>query len=460
MHALRDHDVAVAQLRRSYAAVPPGRPVRLAKRTSNLFRPRAAPRTAGLDVSGLGGVLSVDPVARTADVQGMCTYERLVEATLPYALMPLVVPQLRTITLGGAVTGLGIESTSFRNGLPHESVTEMDVFTGAGELVTARPAGEHADLFAAFPNSLGSLGYATRLRIELQPVRRHVALRNVRFTDLTALTEAIGEISASRAWAGESVDAMDGVMFSPGEAYLVLARFTDDPGRVSDYTGQDIYYRSLRRLPHDTLTVHDYLWRWDTDWFWCSAAFGAQHPLVRRLWPARWRRSDVYHRIVRLEHRHQVAARIDRWRGQPARERVVQDVEVPLDRTADFLHWFARRVGMTPVWLCPLRLREPAGGGSARSWPLYPLRPGQDYVNIGFWGSVPITEGAVDGAVNREIERAVSEAGGHKSLYSDAYYDRDAFDRLYGGDIWRAVRDRYDPEHRLTGLYEKAVTRA
>ena len=37
--------------------------------------------------------------------------------------MPLVVPQLKTITLGGAVTGLGIESTSLRSGMPHESVT-------------------------------------------------------------------------------------------------------------------------------------------------------------------------------------------------------------------------------------------------------------------------------------------------------------------------------------------------
>ncbi|WP_433531650.1 FAD-binding oxidoreductase [Micromonospora sp. CA-263727] len=460
MCAVRDHELAVAQLRRSYAAVPPGQPVRLAKRTSNLFRPRSAPRSTGLDVSGLGGVLGVDPVARTAEVQGMCTYERLVDATLPHGLMPLVVPQLRTITLGGAVTGLGIESTSFHNGLPHESVIEMDLLTGAGDVVTATAQGEHADLFAAFPNSLGSLGYATRLRIELQPVRRHVALRNLRFTDLAELTDAIGEIIATGSWAGGSVDAMDGVMFSPGEAYLVLGSFTDDAPSVSDYTGQEIYYRSLRRRPHDALTTHDYLWRWDTDWFWCSAAFGVQHPVVRRLWPARWRRSDVYHRIVRLEHRHQVAARIDRWRGQPARERVVQDVEIPLEHMAEFLRWFTRRVGMTPVWLCPLRLREPAGKGSARSWPLYPLRPGQDYVNIGFWGSVPVAEGAADGDVNREIERAVSEAGGHKSLYSDAYYDRDSFDRLYGGDAWRAVRDRYDPEHRLTGLYEKAVARS
>ena len=36
------HEAAVARLRAAYAAVPPGAPVRLAKRTSNLFRFREA----------------------------------------------------------------------------------------------------------------------------------------------------------------------------------------------------------------------------------------------------------------------------------------------------------------------------------------------------------------------------------------------------------------------------------
>ena len=35
------HDRAVTALRESYAAIPPGAPVRLAKRTSNLFRFRS-----------------------------------------------------------------------------------------------------------------------------------------------------------------------------------------------------------------------------------------------------------------------------------------------------------------------------------------------------------------------------------------------------------------------------------
>ena len=71
-----------------------------------------------------------DLLTRSA-VSGVLTQTRLLDATLAHALMPFVVPQLKTITLGGAVTGLGIESSSFRNGLPHESVRAIDVLTGA-----------------------------------------------------------------------------------------------------------------------------------------------------------------------------------------------------------------------------------------------------------------------------------------------------------------------------------------
>jgi FAD/FMN-containing dehydrogenase len=451
------HERAVRTLLESYAAVPPGTPVRLAKRTSNLFRTRATGPAVGLDVTGLTGILDVDPGRRTADVQGMCTYEDLVDATLPHGLVPLVVPQLRTITIGGAVTGLGIESTSFRHGLPHESVLEMDVLTGAGQVVAATPDGEHADLFAAFPNSYGSLGYATRLRIELAPVTRYVALRNVRFGDLDALVAAIGDVMASGAWDGTPVDAMDGVVLSPQEAYLVLGTFADDVPATSDYTGQEVYWRSLRDRARDALTTYDYLWRWDTDWFWCSRAFGAQHPLVRRLWPARYRRSDVYHRLVGLDHRLHVAAGLDRLRGRPPRERVVQDVEVPLERTADFLRWFAGNVRMSPVWLCPVRLRGWPAGAHRSEWPLYPMKPGRDYVNVGFWGTVPIADGARDGDVNRAVEGAVAAHDGHKSLYSAAYYDPETFSRLYGGETYRRVKERYDPDRRLVDLYDKVV---
>jgi FAD/FMN-containing dehydrogenase len=448
------HEAAVARLRASYDAIPAGQTVRLAKKTSNLFRPRTATDAPGLDVSGLDGVISIDDEAQTADVQGMCTYEDLVDATLPRGFIPYVVPQLRTITLGGAVSGLGIESTSFRNGLPHESVVEMDIFTGAGEVVTTRPdpGDAHSDLFETFPNSYGSLGYATRLRIKLEKVPSYVGLRHVRFDDAGLLAKTISQIMETQEYAGVRVDGLDGTAFQPGEYYLTLATWTDTPAHTpSDYVGQEIYYRSIQQRDTDVLTMYDYLWRWDTDWFWCSRAFGAQHPVARRLWPRRYKRSDVYYRMVRLDQRFHVGAWLDRRRGNPEGERVVQDVEIPVDRLPEFLDWFDAEVGMRPVWLCPLT--------ASRKWPTYPLQPHETYVNVGFWGNVGVGPDAPNAPRNRAIEAKVHELDGHKSLYSEAFYDRETFDRLYDGPHLARVKDRYDPAHRLTSLYDKAVRR-
>jgi FAD/FMN-containing dehydrogenase len=454
------HAEATRHLLEQYAAIPPGEPVRLAKRTSNLFRARADATRPGLDVAGLDQVISVDPVARTADVQGMTTYEALVDATLPHGLMPLVVPQLKTITLGGAVTGLGIESSSFRNGLPHESALEIEILTGDGEVVVATPDGEHADLFRAFPNSYGTLGYALRIKIELEPVHPFVRLRHIRFTDLDEVQTAIARIVEHREHDGEPVDFLDGTVFTPTEAYLTLGSWADSAPYTSDYTGQQIYYRSIQNRSVDFLTVKDYLWRWDTDWFWCSRAFGAQNPRIRRIWPRKWLRSNVYWKIVAFEDKHHVMSRIDARRGLPARERVIQDVEIPIDRTADFLRWFDREVPIEPVWLCPIQLRDngahPAG---EQVWPLYPLEQGQLYVNVGFWSTVAIEPGRSDGDVNRAVEAEVDAVGGHKSLYSDAYYDEADFWARYGGGIYSEAKNRYDPKGRLLDLYAKAVRR-
>ncbi|WP_394554868.1 FAD-binding oxidoreductase [Agromyces sp. MMS24-JH15] len=447
------HAEGVERLLASYRAVPVGAPVRLAKRTSNLFRSRTATGTTGLDTSGLTQVISVDPEAGTADVAGMCTYEDLVAATLAHGFAPLVVPQLKTITLGGAATGLGIESTSFRTGLPHESVVDLDVLTGAGEVVTAS-RDVHADLFRAFANSYGTLGYAVRLRIELEPIEPFVELRHVRFRSLDDLVATMDRIVETGMYDGTRVDYLDGVVFAADEGYLCLGTKTARPGPVSDYTRQRIYYRSIRHdegVLRDRLTAHDYLWRWDTDWFWCSEAFGTGHPFVRRVWPRRYRRSSAYWKLMRLERRFDIGDRLERLHGRPARERVIQDVEVPIERCAEFLDWFLANVPITPIWLCPLRLRDDAG------WPLYPLEPRRTYVNVGFWSTVPV--GATEGETNRRIEREVGDLDGHKSLYSDAYYEREEFDRLYGGAAYRAVKERYDPDSRLLDLYAKAVRR-
>ena len=134
-------------------------------------------------------------------------------------------------------------------------------------------------------------------------------------------------------------------------------------------------------------------------------AVRAQNPTIRRFWPRRYRRSDVYMRLLGLDRRFDIADRLDRRAGRPLRERVVQDIEVPVANLSAFLEWFDDEVGMRPVWLCPLVARQ--------KWPSYPLQPGEVYVNAGFWGTVHVGPDAPNGPKNRAIETKVHELGGH-----------------------------------------------
>jgi FAD/FMN-containing dehydrogenase len=458
------HEAAVTRLRDAYARVPPGVPVRLAKPTSNLFRFRDSGKDAGgtaqqgggelrreLDVSAFSRVLHVDPQARTAVVGGMTTYEDLADATLPYGLMPLVVPQLKTITLGGAVTGLGIESTSLRSGMPHESVLEMQILTGDGRVLIATADNEHSDLFSGFPNSYGTLGYSLALTIELEPVKPYVHLGHFPFTAPEACLGAIAEVAATGEYAGHRADFIDGTAFSPGELYLTVGAFSDKAPWLSDYTRQKVFYQSQRASREDFLTIRDYLWRWDTDWFWCSRPFGVQNRYIRPLWPRRYRRSDVYRKLVAFDRKHGLTATMDEHAGRLPKESVIQDVEIPVAAGADFLEFFAREVKMSPVWMCPLRLR------GERTWPLYPMKPGEVYVNFGFWGMARLPAGQGDGYYNRLIEDEVSALGGHKSLYSTSFYPEDEFRRRYNGAAYDKLKSQYDGDGRLLGLYDKCV---
>ena len=250
------------------------------------------------------------------------------------------------------------------------------------------------------------------------------------------------------------MDFLDGTWFSAGEMYLTLGSWAGEAPYTSDYTGREVYYRSIPSRRDDWLTVRDYLWRWDTDWFWCSRAFGAQQPLVRAVWPKRWLRSNVFWKLVALERRYGVKRRIDALRGKPETEYVIQDIEVPVARLGEFLDFLHRQTGMSPVWLCPLEQRDPD-----TRWDLYPLDPATTYVNFGFWGGVDLPRGEQEPFHNRAIERAVADLGGRKSLYSTAFYPEDEFWANYGGSSYEVLKKTYDPDNRLLDLYAKTVHR-
>ena len=423
-------------------------PVALHKETSNLFRDRAAAPRRRLDVRGFNEVLRVDKENGFVESEGMVTYEALVDACLPHGVMPAVVPQLKTITLGGALAGVGIESSSHRHGLVHDSVLEVDVLLGDGRVVTCTRDNEHADLFYGFPNSYGTLGYALRVKAKTLPVRPYVHLTHLAFKDPKVFFDYLGtQLKVSAA------DFVDGTVFAKDRLFLTFGRFVDKAPYVSDYTYKNIYYRSIAEKREDYLTVKDYLWRWDTDWFWCSKNVLAQNPVVRRLYGRKRLGSKTYTKIMRWNSRVGVTKWIERLMGLHS-ESVIQDVDIPLARAAEFLEFYAREIALWPQWVCPIGFRA-----SEQNFRLYPAKPGF-YINFGFWDVKRTKEAHPPGHFNRLIERKVMELGGIKSLYSDSFFTPQEFSSSYGGQVFEKLKAKYDPAGAFPDLYAKCVLKA
>jgi len=416
----------------------------LEKATSNLFRQRVREPRHRLDVRHFNRVIRVDEKERYAEVEGMTTYEELVRETLPFGLMPAVVPQLKSITVGGAVAGIGIESSSFKYGFVHETVLSIDVLLPDGTIAVATKENEHRSLFFGFANSYGTLGYALKVTMLLVPVLKYVRLRHERYSDPDSYFEALGRVCDDR-----RVDFVDGTLFDERELYITTGEFISHAESVSDYTYQHIYYESIRRKTVDYLTTHDYLWRWDTDWFWCSKHFFLQYRLMRWLWGPNRLRSTVYWKIRNLFNQSRLAQSAARVLGG-RQEAVIQDVEIPLERAPTFARFFHQEIGIKPVWVCPVATYDPSV-----VFPLYPMHPGTLYVNFGFWDAVKTRH--EEGYFNKKIERTVRDLGGKKSLYSTAYYSREEFWQLYNEPAYRALKARYDPTGKLKDLYEKCV---
>ena len=423
-------------------------PISLHKKTSNLFRApfQKTHSTQRIDVRNFNHVLSIDPDLLQADVEGMTTYEDLVNTTLPYNLLPAVVPQLKTITIGGATAGLGIESSSFRYGLVHESIIEMEILLSDGRTVICRADNEYQDLFYAFPNTYGTLGYALRLKIKLIHAKKYIKLCHHRYSSPTPYFEALETLCKQNQLPSAPIAYIDGTIFQSTELYISTGEFVDEVPYTSDYTYMNIYYRSIQHRTEDFLSTADYIWRWDTDWFWCSNTFGLQHPLLRFLFGKWILNSATYTKIMRFFQRHSFLKRLTQRQNQ---ESVIQDILIPIDQASAFLSFLDETSPLKPIWICP----SYSPPNEKSSFHFCPLKTGQLYLDFGFWGSIPSSE--PPGYYNRKIEEMTVLLGGLKSLYSSSFYTQNEFWSIYNEPLYNTLKAKYDSGKRLPLLYNK-----
>ena len=435
----------------------PGGEVRLDKKDSNLFRHRKQTGGKKVDVKNFVNVLTIDPEAMTCESEGMITFEALTRETLKFGLLPPCVPELKSITLGGAVSGIGVESSSFRYGFVHETVLEMDILTPTGEILHCTPKNKYKDLFFGFPNSYGTLGYIVKLKIKLIKAKKYLRLTHTRYQDYKTYFADLKKLCLKNRDAKKAeFDYIDGVIFSSSEMYITRAAFTDEAPYKSDYTYMQIYYRSIQNRTEDFLSAYDYIWRWDTDWFWCSRKLHVQGKWLRRLFGRRFLKSTVYWKILNFNRKYGLLDKVDKiFSPNDTFQTVVQDVEIPIENCEKFMSFFDEHVKIEPVWVCPVMVYDPKV-----KYDIYPMKPGKVHINYGFWDVVEL-DGTdfEEGYVDKKIEAKVEQLKGHKSLYSTSFYEEAHFWKLYNGKRYHVLKKKYDPDGAFKDLYQKCVHR-
>ena len=123
-----------------------------------------------LDMRSLGRIGRVDRDALTVDVEGGTLWGDLIRHLAPLGLAPPVLTNNLDVTVGGTLSIAGIGVASFRHGTQGDQVAELDVVTGAGDLVTCAP-GRNGDLFQAIIAGLGQVGVITRARLKLRSMK-------------------------------------------------------------------------------------------------------------------------------------------------------------------------------------------------------------------------------------------------------------------------------------------------
>lgn len=381
-----------------------------------------------LDVSDLNEIIQIDTEKHICIAEPGVTFARLVEATLRHGLAPVVVPELKTITIGGAVAGCSIESMSYKLGGFHDNCLEYEVMTAKGGVLICTPENENQLLFQMVHGTFGTLGTITRLKFRLIAAKPYVKVTYEKYQSLEEYQQAI--------WAHytqQDIDFMDGIIHSPEEYVLCAGYFADHAPYTHRYDWMRIYYLSTAQRKEDYLETVDYFFRYDK-------GVTNVHPqsFMGRLLFGKVVNSNSALRMANVFHKVISASTIP----------ITLDTFIPFSRMAEFMSWYQQEVKHFPLWCVPYKVVRHYEWLADEF--LSQLRD-ELFLDIAIYGMH--REDADH--YYRIIEEKLMELGALKTLISTNLYSEEEFWRIWNKQNYDRGKQQTDPDNIFRGLYEK-----
>lgn len=407
--------------------------------STNSTRAQKFEKDKFVDVSRLDRVIEINTKEQYILIEPNIPMDRLVEATLPYRLVPPVIPEFPGITVGGGIQGGAGESSSFKYGGVHDCCLEYEIVLGNGEVITASPT-QNEDLFYGTACSYGSLGIITLIKLRLVPAKDfiHLTYHTVKsFKEATSLIEKKVD---------EAVDFIDAILFEKNHGVIMVGIFSDKnnlPVSTFSKANDEWFYMHADKISkqhslyEEIIPIRDYLFRYDRGAFWGGrdVCLFLKIPFTRF---TRYFLNNIFkaRNVYRLLHATNVSQRY-----------LIQDLVLPKENILNFLEFIDNILHKYPLWLCPLL--------PAKNDKLSP-----NYINTGLTINVGIyrefgRKYSNFLQVNRDIEHKVMKLCGRKVLYAHAYYTRDEFWKIYDYAWYNTLREKYFANSVFLDIYDK-----
>ncbi|KAL9127880.1 MAG: hypothetical protein Q9217_003316 [Psora testacea] len=445
---------------------------------TNSTRKTSVHRDQIVDVSKLSHVLHVDTQSRTALVEPNVSMDRLIQETLRYGLIPLVVPEFPSITIGGGFAGTAGESSSFRHGFLDNTINWIEIVAPNGEVVTASSR-ERADLFHGVKGTFGTLGVTTLLEVRLLAAKPFVELT---YHPIHSIKELIEKTQV--ATKDPLNDYVDALLYKRDHGVVITGRLTNHvrPGvktKTFLRSRDEWYYLYVQDLLAnitgrrvEAVPLVDYLFRYERGAFW-TGRYAFTYFALPFVYILRWALDSLLHTKILYHGLHE---------NGMAKDNIIQDIAVPISNALNLLHWLDENYGIYPLWLCPFRQAthvpmypRMTGSGEGKRHSIVAIEQPRDtreastaggpavdlgaaledelLLSIGVWGpQLPEPKDFV--AQNRKLEKKVRELHGMKWLYAHCYYTREEFWSIYNKTWYDDLRTKYNANY-LPSVYDK-----
>lgn len=412
--------------------------IRFERNSTNSTRRKESDNYNFVKIGALNDIVKIDVSKKEIYVEPNVPMDKLLNETLRNGLMPAVVPEFPGITIGGAINGAALESSSFKHGQFNDSCLEYEIIRGDGKIINSS-ASKNKDLFHGMAGSYGSLGLLTLIKMKLIKAEKYVKIKILKFQNIDESIEFIKKLN------NKNLDFVEGIIFSQNQISVIIGKFEKKAdNNIKKFSGRfdDWFYRFVNKCQNNDeyfIPIKDYLFRYDRGAFWMGEypskimhIPGGNTALYRALFDRMLKTRELYRGL-------HLSNYIQRF--------FIQDIYFPISKSADYVKFVQKELDIYPIWLCPIK-------STSKKQKLSPnFLKEKLLLNVGVWGqSNKFLKDYLKS--NRDIEKFTINKNGRKMLYAQQYYSLNEFWKIYDRKWYEAIRKKYHAKI-FPDIYEK-----